>query len=179
MSPQLAGERLAALSANFHAAQAPAPPAEIKSAADAVVARAALSKDPAFVQKYMTGDAGARRQMAALNALLAGADESLLARSGASPPEGYVKEPGVTAGWREMAAGAGALRELGISEAAIAQVLQDQPEARVFHDMARQRKAERMGDADWLKRYLTGEFAERKEMTLINIILSGGVKEAA
>jgi hypothetical protein len=77
-----------------------------------------------------------------------------------------------------MMSGAEALREIGLSEAVVSQVLQDQPEERVFHELAFQRKRDRLSDPDWTARFLSGGAAEKREMSLINIILSGGIKEA-
>lgn len=69
------------------------------------------------------------------------------------------------------------LREAGMGNDVIRQVLSGGTVTQQERDAATQVKAKLMGNADFSKRYLAGDAEAKQQMTLLNIVLSSSVQE--
>jgi hypothetical protein len=58
-----------------------------------------------------------------------------------------------------------------------AELREQRPVSPREHSLAKQRKAERMSDRQWVVKYLDGGRAEAREMALLNLILSSRVRD--
>jgi glutamine synthetase len=65
------------------------------------------------------------------------------------------------------------LRELGMDNETVQQAIDGGAVSAHEVAMARQAKAMRLADSAWTTRYLAGGLAEKREMGLLNVILSG------
>jgi hypothetical protein len=75
-----------------------------------------------------------------------------------------------------MANMAGLFRELGIREEVIKQTLEDHQVTQQEHDVVAKWKADRLKNSEWVKKWLSGESVQAREMMLANIVLSSNVK---
>ena len=73
---------------------------------------------------------------------------------------------------RALASEVNALRQAGVSDGAIKQLLDGYPMSAQEVEMVRRFKSMRLGDSEWVGRYLKGGWAETREMRLISMVLS-------
>ena len=71
------------------------------------------------------------------------------------------------------------LKEAGISEGAIREVLEGRRCTRAEYDAAKQLGASRMKNAEWVKKLLAGDHDARRELLLLGIIKTAGYEEKA
>jgi hypothetical protein len=71
------------------------------------------------------------------------------------------------------------LRELGIEPGAVRQLLGNEEVGIEEFAAAKAMKADLLSNPDFVRRYLAGSREEIRKMTLLGIILSSGIKEAA
>jgi hypothetical protein len=166
MTPERAGVELARRTADYQRSQT------------GNSAQAALDKfanDPTIAQKIFGCDVATLKQFHDLTAAVAGGTGPDVLKNAIAPqPVGgfdltfHGEMPA-----RDRAAAIDELRSSGISDYAIAEALIGTEFS--VADVARTRalKAQRMGDAEWTKRLMNGGYAERREFTLMSIILSG------
>lgn len=74
---------------------------------------------------------------------------------------------------------ANTLREQGIPAEAIKQVFKGEPVSQAEFDAAAAAKKDLMGDSDFVAKWLKGDRAAVRQMTLLNIIAVAGVKKEA
>lgn len=170
-SPAAATAALVEMTAKFNSV--PAPPA-----AGALGARAqldALSASPEWRAKFFGGDQGARKEFSTLTAQIAAGNPTAEAISAAPNPEEPFRIE-VTIGnelnSRGRADAVAGLREIGLDDATVAQALDGAPVTAAERAMAQRYKDMRLGDADFTRRYLAGEWSARREMSLLAAILS-------
>jgi hypothetical protein len=146
----------------------PAPPANVQEARTRL---AALVADKERGAKLFAGDVETNRDYSQLTAMAARDDDSTVAAAMAGNlgdlPDSTV---------RMMAGTAGMLREIGIKEGIIEQVLKGHEVTAEEYKLTEAWKARQMKDPVFVKAYLSGEVEPREKMTLANIILSGGIK---
>jgi hypothetical protein len=152
--------------------QPTAPPAPPANAAEARTRLDGLIKDREFGAKLLSGDANANREFSELQAKadsIDPADQVAVAMSGniGEMPDSSVKL---------MANMAGLFRELGIREEVIKQTLEDHQVTQQEHDVVAKWKADRLKNSEWVKKWLSGESVQAREMMLANIVLSSNVK---
>ncbi len=80
---------------------------------------------------------------------------------------------------RDQASSAAWLKEAGVSEAAVREVLEGRRCTRAEYDAAKQFGASRMKNAEWVKRLLAGDHDAQREMILLSIIKTAGYEEKA
>jgi hypothetical protein len=146
----------------------PAPPAnaqEARTRLDALIA------DNGKSAKLLAGDVQINREFAELSALAAGEDASTIAQALSGDigemPNSQLKMAAETAGM---------LRDIGINERVISQVLQGHEVSPEEYKLTEAWRKRQMQDPVFVKAYLSGEPEAREKMTLASIILSGGVK---
>jgi hypothetical protein len=178
MSPKEAGEALA----RFEAASRPAPSAEPKTVNEALARRAALERDPEFLARLQRGDVASTEEFTKLNTMIAeGASPVDMAMAGLIP-SGHLGEtttPENPTTVRTMALMAETYREWGLNEACVMEALEGAKHPPHIYREAMNRRAERMGDPEWTKRLLAGDFAANKEFVLLSSILAGEVVSAS
>ncbi len=141
-----------------------------------------LMSDKAWAAKLLSGNAPEAREFQQLMAAKSGGAGDRLDQIIAGAIEDPALFETVTAGQlstRNQMISAEALRDIGVSPAAIRQVFEAKPVPRAEYDAVKNLKADRLGDRDWIKRYLAGDRSAVREMTLMNIVAVGGYREGA
>lgn len=70
------------------------------------------------------------------------------------------------------------LKEAGISDGAIKEAFEGKPVTREVFNAVKQLQAERHGDAAWVAKLLSGDYAAKRDEILMNIVLISPVKDA-
>jgi hypothetical protein len=176
LSPVEAAAKLAAMSA----AASPPPPIEPATAADARRRLDALAGDQAWGARFLAGDAEARREFGELSALVAAGDDAADAINGTAPPP-QVLETTVDGALPRHAVNdfIADMRAAGISDDSTAQAIRGDSVSRQEVEAVRQLQRMRHSDPEWCKRLLSGGAAERREHTLMSIVLSAPIKDGA
>ena len=181
MSPEAATAALARMTAEL--AQAPptvadpAPkPEDRTKAAEARLKLDALKTDPEWGRKYLAGDAATRKTFDELTVAIAagGGGDADLALLG-HHPDGHI-DSGNGATLRDMIAAVPELREAGVPDDVIKQVLEDRPVSGTERAMTEQLPRERMGNAEWRQALMSGDFAAKRENLLMSVILASRVE---
>lgn len=141
-------------------------PAEIttpKTAAEAKTVLDRLQNDPQWAGRFLGGDEAARREFAEL---------SYLAMNGVRPAGFNATVSGMSSP-RDILNMADALAELGFPMKAITEAVGGIPDLNAEHvAKANEMYRQATGDAEWVKRYLAGGYAERQLMSAISVIRS-------
>lgn len=180
MSPEAATAALAGMTGEYLNAPAPAPdpgpkPEDRAKAAEARLKLEALKTDPEWGRKYLAGDVATRKTFDELtDAIAAGGGDADLALLG-HYPDGHI-DSGNGATLRDMIAAVPELREAGVPDDVIKQVLEDRPVSRAERAMTEQLLRERMGNAEWRQKLMTGDFAVKRENLLMSVILASRIE---
>jgi hypothetical protein len=190
LSPQQAGEALAELKTRFQARERQAA-AERTAEAERLgrIAAAApkpdvgaaqarldqLTSDPAWKAKFYNGSPEARATLAELTSIIAEGKTDLAIAGNLSLNHEIETVSGNQLTSHKLAVEIDALRQLGLSDPLIKQALDGQPVSASEKEMAKVAKRMRLEDAEWTKRYMANNYAERREMLLLNLILSSAV----
>jgi hypothetical protein len=189
LSPDQATALLAQKAAAFSASEAQAragKTAEAERAAsaaapatgDSAAARAKLSEltaSPEWRTAYFSGDPKARKDFSELTAAVAGGATVDDVLAGAGPVSQLIET--TTAGQlstRNTEIEVAHLRQLGLNDKTIEQIFKGGTVTPAEREMARVTREMRLGDPDWSARWMKGGWAERREMTLLNTVLSAG-----
>jgi hypothetical protein len=177
LSPSEAGAVLDARSLDFLPTPAPLVPANANEARARV---AELSADPAFLKAYFAGDVAARKQMDALNEMIAGATDADVLSAGQDAPQ-FTDVTSGPEGLRrkDVLSAAADLRALWDDsdncEAAIAEVLN--PDATVPDDLLQNMqawKAQALTDPAFVDMLMRGDRWATQRMTLANAVIAIG-----
>jgi hypothetical protein len=168
-SPEAAGRALDGLVAKY---RGPPPSATPTDSIGAKARLDALVKDPAWAKSYWDGNPSARREFSELTEKIANGNPTADALAGAPPAEIEITVGGQLNSRNRAEAVAG-LRELGMDNQTVLQAIDGATVSAHEVTMARQAKAMRMSDSAWTARYMAGGLAEKREMGLLNVILSG------
>jgi hypothetical protein len=171
-TPEQANQALADLTAAY---RGPAPPATPTDAAGARARMAELAANPKWTSDYLNGNADARQEFSAVTALISTGNDVDMAMEGVLPEARVDFGPG--ASLRDQAAAVPVLREIGVGDDAIRQLLSDKPISRQEHQLAEQWRNMHFTDADWTKKYLAGDGEAVRQMTLCNIVLASEIDE--
>jgi hypothetical protein len=147
-------------------------PASPNNAAEAVTRLTQLSADGEWANAVLSGNGPQVAQFKSLQEMIATGDNvdkavSGVLEDGPFQQSGHIQNVGVAA----------SLRDQGIRDEVIREVLSGRPVTQQEHEMAVRWKADHMGDSEYVKKYLAGEREQVREMTLVNIILSSPIKE--
>ena len=180
MSPEAATAALARMTGEYINSPAPVPdagpkPEDRAKAAEARLKLEALKTDPEWGKRYLAGDVATRQVFEELTAAIAagGAGDADLALIG-HHPDGHI-DSGHGATLRDMIAAVPELREAGVPDDVIKQVLEDRPVSRTERAMTEQLLRERMGNAEWRQKLMSGDFAVKRENLLMSVILASRV----
>lgn len=149
--------------------QPPAPPA----ATDAQIQMNALTADPAWVDRFLSGNASALNEFHTLSGAIVdggSADDvvtSVLA--GKAPELGNTVQ-------KQMAATVDHFRGLAIDDGVTKQFLSGEKVSPHEYQLVCNLKRELMGDAEFVRAYLAGDVKANKRMTIINSVIVNGVK---
>jgi len=139
----------------------------------------ARTSDPAWAEKFFAGDVAARREFADLTAAVAKRDPIAEAIAGTAPTPGIETTINGELGSRIMADVVQTFRGAGLSDGAIRQALEGQKVTKQELEAAKRFQEMRHGDAEWVKKLLSGDYAAKRESLLLSIIFSVGADEAA
>lgn len=155
---------------------APSAPIIPAAANEAAARLSELKADPKWREQFLSGSSTHAKELRDLQAVIDKEQNTQLDMA----IKGELFD-GIQPGGHLAAVGtAEMLREANIGDTAvIKQVLTGGEVTPQEHAAAIARKAELMGDAAWTDRYLKGGAAEKREMTLISIVLSSKLKGAA
>jgi hypothetical protein len=150
------------------------PPAAPSTPAEAATRLDQLKSDPAWRDGFLSGSGPQAREYRDLTALAAKGDKVDLAMAGV-----LADGPWQESGHLQMIAATTMFRELGISDATIKQTLSDYEVSQQEHDVVAKWKADRMRDSEWVKKWLSGEGEQARDMMLANIVLTSTIKKEA
>jgi hypothetical protein len=171
-SPQAAASALAGLSARYNAT--PAAPAASATAARARLDQ--LSSSETWRQAFFSGNAESRREFAELVGTIAAANETAEALSPTPPPpQEFETTLGGELNTRNRAAVVADLRQSGLDDNVVRQVLDGHPVTAAERLMAERYKEMLLGSKEFMDAYMRGAWAERRTMTLCNTILCAEV----
>jgi hypothetical protein len=180
LSPEAATAELARLTAEFGKQPQPAPdtgptPADRSAAVTARAQLEALKADPAFARRVLAGDAAASAQLNELTTAIAeGSGDADLALAGIHPDQHV--DTGSGASLRDQIAAVQPLREAGIDDSVIRQVLEDVPVSRAEYAAAEQLQRQLMGNAEWRARILENDFEAKRQLQLLSVILASRIE---
>lgn len=172
MTPEMATAKLGELAAAY---QGPAPDAGSPAAARAELA--AKLNDPQFYTKFANSSSEARAQF---NDLLARgkADAADLIIAGKADTRFEVTTGGEVSKRDQMTAAAGLL-EAGIKPDQVKRLLNNEPLSRADYETVLNVEREKLGDPEFVKRWLEGGAEEKRVMALVGIYKTVGFKDAA
>jgi len=140
--------------------------------------------NPEFVKAYLAGNGPNVREvrtlMEAKNADPASAGDRLdkIIAGTAKVEIGETTTGNEISTFKAMSAAAG-LREVGLNDAQIKQVLAGKPVPKAEYDLVKTMRDDRTGNAEWTAKYLKGDHQARREMTLMNAVIAAGFIEEA
>jgi hypothetical protein len=139
----------------------------------------ALKADPKWTQNLLAGGGAQVRELHEVLTAKAGGDAiGQIIDGTAKLPEFETLTNGELSTYKQMVAAAH-LREIGVPDNSIRQLLEGKPVSKAEYAAVAKLKADRMGDAEFVKKWLAGDRQAHIEMTQIGIVLAGGFKDAA
>jgi hypothetical protein len=180
MSPEQATAALASLQREWDAHNAAAaPPDKPTTAIEARAKLDTLTANKSWADKLEKGDVEVQKEFKTLTALAAdlqpGDQLDRVAGTAERPMIETITDGQLSTG--KLMSAVDGLREVGINDEAIKEAINGGRNSAVIHRATQELKAKLFGDQAWVKRYLEGGQAERRQATLISIILSGEVAE--
>lgn len=169
LTPEQATAKLAEMAAALNPPPPPAPPA---NASDARRRLDALSRDPTWSQKFMSGNAEARREFAELTKRVAEGDPVADAMNTPEPVFRIDTTVGGEMPQRAIRDFIADARQAGISEGAIAQALRGEKVSPQEYEATKRFKQMRMSDPEWAKKLAAGDYQATQELRLMGIILA-------
>ncbi|HEV2156355.1 MAG TPA: hypothetical protein VGR99_18480 [Bradyrhizobium sp.] len=130
-----------------------------------------LKSDPKWTASFLSGGQPQLQEFRDLHEIVAKGDHVDIAMSGLMPDM-------PSSGHREMAGTAAMLRERGIDDRIIKETLTGHMVTKAEYEATERWKKDAMSNPEFVTRYLKGGTEEARKMTLANIILTGGIKEA-
>lgn len=153
---------------------APAP----TTAPEAAARLSTLSADSAWAGRLLGGDVATRGEFDTLTKMIAAADVTAEAIAGkSSAPEMFETTYDGALSSRAVAEGVQSLREVGLSDDVVRQVLNDAPVTRTEFEAVKRLNAQRMGDQVWISKLLEGDYEARREFTTMQVVLNSAIKD--
>jgi hypothetical protein len=149
---------------------APAPPAAPATSRQAAARLAELRETPEWGAKVLAQDPSALSEFHALSKLVAQSNPIDIVMSGEAaglPDTGYNGQPSLAAAAREVPA----LRESGLSDDVIKELLSGRESTPQELDAVKRFKAMRHSSKDWVDRYLKGDHEAVRESRLMSMVL--------
>jgi hypothetical protein len=154
------------------------PPAPVipNTAGEATARLNELKADPAWRDEFLAGGSRQAREMASLLEVIDKGENPRVDRAMAGV---MADQPFQEQGHLAMIGATDMLRSAGIRDDVIREFLTGQGIPAEEQKLAAERKAERLRDHDWTRKFLEGNGEQRKEMLLIDLILNAPTKAAA
>ncbi len=144
--------------------------------AEAAARLAELSSNAEWSKNLLNGNGPETRQFNELIAKKAEVDKTDQLLSGTLSTEPFaMNEAGISP--RNAVESVGWLREAGVSDGAIREVFDGKPASRADYDAVARLRAELLGNAEWVKKLLSGDHEAKRQLTLMSIVRSNGFKE--
>jgi len=182
LTPQQASERLKAMSLAAPAVDLAAPVnIAAMSPTQARERLEGLKTNPEWQKQFLGGNGPQLREFSELSAKAAEAGNRLEAAFAYDPqtaPPFETTYDGELNVW-QLAKVVADLRADGLEDAHIQEMWANEPIAKKWHDAARRLQQQRFADPEYLDRYLKGGAEEKREQTLIGIILGRPIAEKA
>ena len=176
LTPEQATVHLGEMTVQYAAANIPPAPAVPGNAMEARARLTELSKDPNWSQRFLNSDLGARKEFDGLVSQIEAGDDVELAMANLLPLGRVDSGPG--APLREQAAAVPKLREMGINDDTIRQLLSDAPISAKEQQMVKHLHAQRFSDKEWVGKLMANNWDARREFTLMSIVLASTVDPA-
>jgi hypothetical protein len=179
MSPAEATAALAAMGTASNPAPPIAPPIAPATAQEERAQLNALARDSTFAAALFGGDRAARAQFDRLVQLKNDADVVGDALAGVDQPQPQIFET-LAHGQipaRDVKAVIEDMRLAGISDGSIEEALRGTPVTAREYAAETALQASKHGDPLWVKNFLAGNYAEKREATLMSIVLSSPIAE--
>lgn len=154
--------------------QGPAPPAN--SPAAARMRLAGLHNDQEWLGKYFAGSPAAAKELGDLLER-SGSDRTERLLAGAVDPLRSDIVAGVSG--RETADEFHRLRQAGIDDDSIRQLMQGEPISEQEYRVLEEYQRQLLGNAEWVKLFLSGDHEAARQMTLVKIAMLNGYKSEA
>jgi BMFP domain-containing protein YqiC len=164
-SPEQASKQLAEMKAAF---DGPPPSATPSAPSEARLRLATLGRD--FLNRLEQGDVKTREEFDALTTMAADDKDPVAALIAGQPAPNEVKVAGATTS-REMAVAIAQLREEGISDGQLHQLLTDKPCTPEEIAAVGRLQASLHGTAEWVAKLLAGDAEARREQLLMSMVL--------
>jgi hypothetical protein len=179
MTPQEATAALQRMSEAYESRTAP-PPDKPGNATEAKARLDHLVRDGEWGKKLEAGDADTNKEFHALTTFAAEAQpadqlDRVLAGTAERPMIETVTDGQLSTG--KLMSAVDGLREVGLSDDVIREAINGGKNSAAIHRATQELKTKLFSDPAWLKRYLDGGAAERKQATLIAIVLNSEVAE--
>ncbi|MCA1414474.1 hypothetical protein I6F30_25460 [Bradyrhizobium sp. NBAIM20] len=154
---------------------APPPPEIPATSAEAAARLSALKADPGWREEYLGGNPRHAKEMRDLQAKIdsGGAPEVDMAMAGLLDDA-----PFQSTGRLQMIGATEMFRDLGIRDEVIRETLTNREVTPQEHEAVARLKAERMRDQAWVKELLAGNGQHRRDLMLMDIVLTSPVKAA-
>jgi hypothetical protein len=150
------------------------PAAPPKNATEAQAALNSRGADQEWRAKVFNGDPAANKEWRDLTAMVAaGGDDTVAVAMSGNP----VNMP--TTDLHQMAHATAMFRSLGIRDEVTANFLRGEKVTPQEYELVTAWKKEHLGDAEFVKKYLSGDVKAGQQMMLANSILVNGVKRTA
>ncbi|HEY1982968.1 MAG TPA: hypothetical protein VGH13_23050 [Xanthobacteraceae bacterium] len=147
------------------------------SAAEQAVAKLAeRQKNSDWTAKVLSGSGPEVKEFHELMAAKSGGDKISAIIDGSAEVSSFEVTTGGELSTYNQMQSAEWLREMGIDDKSIRQILTGAEVSKQEFDAAKTRRSDRMQDAEFVKRWLSGNREAAREMTLLNIIIASGVK---
>ncbi len=157
-------------------APSPAPPAPNlpSTAAEAATRINELKADTAWRDRYLAGGLVEKREITSLQEMLNKSDNPDVDKAMA----GVLDDgPFQRSEHMQMIGAAGWLRENGVKDEVIREALAGKEITQAEYDAVARLKADRMSDRAWAKEFLAGNGQHKRDMALMNIVLTSPIKK--
>jgi hypothetical protein len=175
LPPDAATEALAQMKADFDRQPHVPDPAPAQTSPEKLAAAhhrlEALKATPDWADKLLKGDATARGEFDVLTKTISEGSKADLALLGILP-DNYIEVDNAGASLRDQISSIPQLREAGLGDDVIRQVLSDQPVSRAEYRMVQQLQHERMSTREWREKLAAGDFATKRESLLMSVVLA-------
>lgn len=154
---------------------APPPPPKLEAPKDAKEAATQLefmTNDKAFVARLTSGDVAARQEWDSAHAVQAQGDDLDQIFNGTATPALFETTTGGQLPIRQQIEQVDDFRKIGISDASIRQAFKGAPVSAAEYAAAKLRHDELISNKEWVARWMSGDVAAKREMTLAQIAIS-------
>jgi hypothetical protein len=161
----------------FKAELPPAPPpppkqAVPKDAKEADAQLESMKNDKAFRERLLRGDVAATQEWNAAHVVKAKGDEFSQVLDGTVEAPFFETVTGGRLPIRQQIEQVEEFRKLGISDASIRQAFEGAPVSAAEYAAAKLRHDELLSNKEWVARWMSGDVAAKREMTLAQIAIS-------